>query len=150
MSQFLAMYNKLGAEKFSAAVPTIAPYFGTIEAQFVDLRPGHAEICVRNQPKVHNHIATVHAIALCNGAELVAGTCTDASIPAGARWLPTAMSVQYLAKAKTDIRVLTEATGVDWAVAGDIDVPIAAYDTDGTKVFSAVITMNVKHAPVPA
>jgi acyl-coenzyme A thioesterase PaaI-like protein len=139
------MYNKLGAEKFSEAVAGVAPYFGTIDPEFIELRAGHAEIRVRNQPKVHNHIGTVHAIALCNGAELVAGTCTDASIPAGARWLPVAMSVQYLAKAKTDIRVVTEAANVDWSVAGNIEVPVAAYDTEGTKVFSAVITMNVKH-----
>lgn len=150
MSQFLTMYKQLGAEKFSTAIPSVAPYFGSIDPEFIDLRPGHAEIRIRNQPKVHNHIATVHAIALCNGAELVAGCCTDASIPAGARWLPVAMSVQYLAKATTDIRVVSEAADVDWSLAGNVDVPIAAYDTEGGKVFSAVITMNVKQAKVPA
>lgn len=145
MSQFLAMFQQLGAEKFSDAVCGVAPYFSTIDPEFVDLRPGHAEITIRNQTKVHNHIGTVHAIALCNGAELVAGTCTDVSIPAGARWLPVGMTVQYHAKAKTDIRMLTEAAEVDWSVAGNVDVPVAAYDNAGTKVFSAVITMNVKH-----
>jgi acyl-coenzyme A thioesterase PaaI-like protein len=145
MSQNLALFKQLGAEKFSGAVASVAPYFATIEPQFIDLRPGHAEVRIRNQRKVHNHIGTVHAIALCNGAELVAGTCTDVSIPEGARWLPVGMTVQYLAKAKTDIRVVTEAEAVDWTVAGNVDVPVAAYDTEGTKVLSAVITMNIKH-----
>ena len=145
MSQNLALFQQLGAEKFSAAIGGVAPYFATIEPQFVDLRKGFAEVKIRNQRKVHNHIGTVHAIALCNGAELVAGTCTDVSIPEGARWLPVGMTVQYLAKAKTDIRVVTEADSVDWTQAGNLDVPVAAYDTEGTKVFSAVITMNVKH-----
>ena len=145
MSQNLALFKQLGAEKFSGAVTSVAPYFATIEPLFIDLRPGHAEVRIRNQRKVHNHIGTVHAIALCNGAELVAGTCTDVSIPEGARWLPVGMTVQYLAKAKTDIRVVTEAESVDWSVAGNVDVPVAAYDTEGVKVFSAVITMNVKH-----
>lgn len=80
-----------------------------------------------------------------NGAELAAGTCTDVSIPAGARWLPVGMTVRYLAKAKTDIRIVTDADDVDWTAAGNIDVPVAAYDTDGVKVFTATITMNVKH-----
>ena len=145
MSQNLALFQQLGAEKFSAAIGGVAPYFASIEPQFVDLRKGFAEVKIRNQRKVHNHIGTVHAIALCNGAELVAGTCTDVSIPEGARWLPIGMTVQYLAKAKTDIRVVTEADAVDWTQAGNLDVPVAAYDTEGTKVFSAVITMNVKH-----
>ncbi len=150
MSQFLTMFKQLGAEKFSAAIPSIAPYFGSIDPEFIELRPGHAAIRIRNQTKVHNHIGTVHAIALCNGAELVAACCTDASIPAGARWLPVAMSVKYLAKASTDVRVVTEAASVDFSPAGDIDVPVAAYDTEGVKVFSAVITMNVKHAKAAA
>lgn len=145
MSQFLPLFEQLGSEKFSAAIGQVAPYFSTIDPVFVTLRPGFAEIRIANQRKVHNHIGTVHAIALCNGAELVAGTCTDASIPAGARWLPVGMTVQYLAKAKSDIRVVTEAEAVDWSQPGTIDVPVSAYDTDGQKVFTAVISMNVKH-----
>ncbi|MBL0729875.1 hotdog fold domain-containing protein [Piscinibacter sp. HJYY11] len=145
MSQNLALFQQLGPEAFSAAIGNVAPYFASIEPQFIELRKGFAEVRVRNQRKVHNHIGTVHAIALCNGAELVAGTCTDVSIPQGARWLPIGMTVQYLAKAKTDIRVVTEADGVDWSKPGNIEVPVAAYDTEGTKVFNAVITMNVKH-----
>jgi acyl-coenzyme A thioesterase PaaI-like protein len=145
MSQFLALYKQLGAEKFSSSIGTVAPYFSTIDPVFVELRPGLAQVRIPNQRKVHNHIGTVHAIALCNGAELVAGTCTDVSIPAGARWLPVGMTVQYLAKAKSDIRVVTEADAVDWSQPGNIDVPVAAYDAEGLKVFTAVITMNVKH-----
>jgi acyl-coenzyme A thioesterase PaaI-like protein len=145
MSQNLALYQQLGPENFSAAIGNVAPYFASVEPQFVDLRKGFAEVRIRNQRKVHNHIGTVHAIALCNGAELVAGTCTDVSIPQGARWLPIGMTVQYLAKAKTDIRVVTEAEGVDWSKPGNIEVPVAAYDAEGTKVLGAVITMNVKH-----
>jgi|APIni6443716594_1056825.scaffolds.fasta_scaffold138148_2 hypothetical protein len=53
---------------------------------------------------------------------------------------------QFLAKAKTDIDVRIEGEGVDWTRPGDIDVPVGGYGTAGAKVFSAVITMNVKHA----
>jgi acyl-coenzyme A thioesterase PaaI-like protein len=146
MSQALMMYQQLGAEKFSSGIAGLAPFFSSIDPLFVELRLGFAEVLIRNQRKVQNHIGTVHAIALCNGAELVAGTCTDVSIPTGARWLPVGMTVQYLAKAKSDIRVVTEADAVDWTQPGNIDVPVAAYDVEGLKVFTAVITMNVKHA----
>jgi len=56
------------------------------------------------------------------------------------------MTVAYLAKAKSDLRVVTEAQNIDFSIIGDIVVPVAAYDEDGTKVFTADITMNVKHS----
>lgn len=55
------------------------------------------------------------------------------------------MTVAYLAKAKSDLRVVTEAGDLDFSIAGNIVVPVAAYDEDGAKVFTADITMNVKH-----
>ena len=145
MSQFLEMYKNVGAEQFSKLVTQVAPYFSTIDPEFVELRPGYAEVLLRNQKKVHNHIGSVHAIAMCNAAELVGGTMTDASIPKGARWIPQAMSVKYLAKAKTDLKVVADGEGVDFSQPGEIIVPVAAYDNEGTKCFTADITMNVKH-----
>ena len=144
MSQFLDMFNNVGAEQFSKLVSTVAPYFSTIDPEFVELKPGYAEVLLRNQKKVHNHIGTIHAIAMCNAAELVAGTMTDVSIPKGGRWIPQAMSVQYLNKAKTDLKVVAEGEGIDFSQGGEIVVPVAAYDDAGTKCFSADITMNVK------
>ncbi len=145
MSQFLEMYKNVGAEQFSKLVTQVAPYFSTIDPEFVELRPGYAEVLLRNQKKVHNHIGSVHAIAMCNAAELVGGTMTDVSIPKGARWIPQAMSVKYLAKAKTDLKVVAEGKGIDFSQPGEVVVPVAAYDTEGTKCFTADITMNVKH-----
>jgi hypothetical protein len=42
---------------------------------------GRCEVRIRDRRRVHNHIGTVHAIALCNLAELSAGVMTDATIP---------------------------------------------------------------------
>ena len=53
---------------------------------------------------MHNHIGTVHAIALCNLAELSAGVMTDATIPASMRWIPKGMTVEYLKKATGTMR----------------------------------------------
>ena len=144
MSQMLAMYNSVGNDAFSAMIGQIAPFFSTIDARFTILRPNYAEIVMPFRREVTNHLGTVHAIAMCNMAELVAGTMTDASIPAGCRWIPKAMSVQYLAKAKTDLRAVSNGEGLDWAAGGDIPVPVDVFDTNGVKVFSAVITMNVR------
>ena len=55
---------------------------------------------------VTNHIGTVHAIAMCNLAELAAGTMTEISIPPSMRWLPKGMAVEYLKKAESDVEAL--------------------------------------------
>lgn len=146
MSQFLAMYEQMGAEAFSQGVGQVAPYFATIDPEITEYRVGYCELTLKNQRKVQNHLGTVHAIAMCNAAELVAGITTDASIPAGARWIPQGMTVEYKAKAKTDLRVVCDACDVDFSQAGKIIVPVVAYDADSTPCFSADITMNVKHA----
>lgn len=144
MNQTLGMYRQMGNEAFSKAVTTFAPYFSTIDPTFVDLRPGYAEVTFANRREVHNHIGTVHAIALCNAAELAAGTMTTVSIPEGRQWIPVGMTVQYLAKAKTDMRIVADGAKVDWEQAGDVQVPVDAFDTEGKRVFTATITMNLK------
>ena len=144
MNQTLGMYQQMGNEVFSKAVTSFAPYFSTIAPMFSELRPGYAEVTFPNRREVHNHIGTVHAIALCNAAELAAGTMTTVSIPDGRQWIPVGMTVQYLAKAKTDIRVVADGASVNWEQTGDVQVPVDAFDTEGKRVFTATITMNLK------
>jgi acyl-coenzyme A thioesterase PaaI-like protein len=144
VNQTLAMYQQLGNDAFSKAVANFAPYFATIDPTFKELRPGYAEVVFENRRAVHNHIGTVHAIALCNAAELAAGTMTTVSIPDGRQWIPVGMTVQYLAKARTDMRVVADGASVDWQATGNVEVPVEAFDTEGKKVFTARITMNLK------
>lgn len=144
MNQALGMYQKMGNKVFSKAVTEFAPYFATIDPTFTELRPGYAEVTFANRREVHNHIGTVHAIALCNAAELAAGTMTTVSIAEGRQWIPVGMNVQYLAKAKTDMRVVADGSQVNWDHAGDVQVPVDAFDTEGKRVFTATITMNLK------
>lgn len=146
MSQILNLFNTVGAEQFSATICEIAPYFSTIQPRVIALRPGYAEAQVPFRREVTNHLGTMHAIALCNAAELVAGSMTDASIPQGSRWIPKGMTVEYLAKAKSDVRAVADGSGIDWTQAGDQVVPVDVFDVDGKKVFTARITMNVKAA----
>lgn len=145
MSQMLQMFKQAGTEQFSAMIGQVAPYFASIAPRFVELRPGYAEVKFPKRREVLNHIGTVHAIALCNAAELVAGTMTDASIPAGVRWIPRGMTVEYLAKASGDVRTVADGSALDWSALGDIKVPVMAYVGD-TAVLRAEITMYLSKA----
>ena len=146
MSQLLNLFNTAGPEQFTAMVCQVAPYFSSITPQMVTLRPGYAEATVPLRREVTNHLGTMHAIALCNAAELVGGSMTDASVPAGARWIPKAMTVAYLAKVKSDIRAVSDGSKLDWTKMGDQVVPVEVFDADGKLVFTAQITMDVRAA----
>lgn len=144
MSQFLEMYQQMGSQGFSDVVGQVAPYFASIDPLVTELKPNYCEVRLVKQKKVENHLGTVHAIAMCNAAELAGGMATDVSIPTGWRWIPQGMTVEYLAKAKTDLKVVCDAAGVDFSQPGSVVVHVDAFDTEGTKVFCADITMNVK------
>ncbi|MEA9992909.1 hotdog fold domain-containing protein [Pseudomonas sp. 10B1] len=144
MSQTLSLYNSVGPAAFSNMACTMAPYFSSITPEIIELRPGHSVVTAPFRKEITNHLGTVHAIALCNAAELAGGTMTDVSIPDGARWIPKGMTVEYLAKAKTDIRAVADGSAIDWSTAGDKVVPVDIFDEGGIKVFTAKITMNVK------
>ncbi|MCE7524252.1 MULTISPECIES: hotdog fold domain-containing protein [Alloalcanivorax] len=145
MSQLYQLYQSVDKDTFTQMVCGQAPYFSTIAPRFELLEPGRAQVNVPFRKEITNHLGTVHAIALCNAAELVAGTMTDVSIPAGARWIPKGMTVEYRAKAKTDVVAVADGSQVDWSQEGDLVVPVSIADSDGTEVFTAAITMNVRH-----
>lgn len=148
-SQALAAWKKLsgmpgGKWLFSRFVCLKAPYFASIGAQFVELRPGYCELLLTKRRKVLNHIGTVHAVAMCNMAELAAGTMTDVSIPSTHRWIPKGMTVEYLAKAETDLRAVAALDPVPTLIeATELPVTVDVTDTNGTPVFRAVIRMWV-------
>jgi acyl-coenzyme A thioesterase PaaI-like protein len=144
MSQALAAFNAFGPESFTSMVCQQAPYFSTIQPELVDLKPNYAEARVPFRKEITNHLGTVHAIAMCNVAELVAGLMTDVSIPSGGRWIPQAMAVRYLAKAKTSLRAIANGQDIDWDTAGEKIVLVEVFDEDDQKVFTAEITMNLK------
>lgn len=144
MSQSLSMFNSVGPDAFSKMACQFAPYFSTINPLISELRPNAATVRVPFRKEITNHLGTVHAIAMCNAAELAGGMMTDVSIPSGARWIPKGMTVEYLAKAKTDVTAVASAEGVDWQSDGDKVVNVDIHDCEGKKVFTARITMNVK------
>ena len=146
----LSMYRRLSARPFghwlfSRLVCFKAPYFASIRPRITRLEPNRGEATISHRRGVTNHLGTVHAIALCNAAELAAGTMTDASIPTGCRWIPRGMTVEYLAKAKGDVRAVADGSAIDWSQTGDVKVPVVAYVED-TPVFRAEITMYVSQA----
>ena len=134
-----------GKRLFSALVCWKAPYFRSIRPRFLALRAGHCAVALRKRRRVLNHIGTVHAIAMCNLAELAGGTMTEVTIPPTHRWIPKGMTVEYLKKATTSLvaaaRPLDDAP--DWSRAGHYGVEVLVTDAAGETVFRAEISMWV-------
>ena len=134
-----------GAWLFGFLVCRKAPYFASIAPRITVLRVGHGEATMRHRRAVTNHIGTVHAIALCNLAELIGGLTTDVSIPASMRWIPKGMTVEYLKKAVGTMRATaTPASPPVEADAGyALPVDVVIQDTAGDAVLRARIDMWV-------
>ena len=147
--QFVSRFPA-GRWLFSWAVCWSAPYFASIRPQIKLLKPGRAEVTIKKRRRVENHLITVHAIAMCNMAELAGGLCTDVSIPRGSRWIPVGMTVEYLKKAKTDLTAIADGQHIDWCREGEVVVPVEVRDTQAQLVFRAEIRMNLKSAQASA
>lgn len=149
----LALWQRLsprpgGRWLFTRLVCLKAPYFASIAPRVDVLEPGRGEASLRQRRRTSNHIGTVHAIALCNLAELVGGLTCDASLPKGMRWIPKGMQVQYLAKARGRMHAVAtpefmpEMAEVGYALPMDVSVR----DDKDTEVFRARIDMWVSPA----
>ena len=132
-----------GGWLFSRAVCFKAPYFGSIAPRVLRLEPGLCEARLQDRRAVRNHIGSVHAIAMCNLAELCAGLMTDASLPRGMRWIPKGMSVRYLKKAHgTLLGSAKPAFALTAADSGyELPVLVEVRDGAGELVFDAAVAM---------
>jgi len=142
----LKLYTQLarypaGKWLFSKLVGWRAPYFASIGGVFKQLRAGFVEVHLKNRRKVHNHIGTVHALAIGNLCELAAGTLIEASLPKHLRWIPKGMTISYLKKAATDLRAVCEIATPEHILPGDLAMHVNVYDRNNVVVVSAVITM---------
>lgn len=144
----LSLYRRLrrwpgGQWLFSRAVCFKAPYFASISPRITALESDRCEGTLADRRKVRNHIGTVHAIALCNLAELTAGLMVDASLPPGMRWIPRGMQVQYLAKARGTLHAvaLPAQPIVTATEAYAMPVMVSIRDRAGSEVFQARIDM---------
>ncbi|MDT8991994.1 hotdog fold domain-containing protein [Curvibacter sp. APW13] len=149
MSNTLKIWQRMQSQPggkwlFSRLVTFKAPYFRSIRPQFDELEPNRCRIHIPKRRAVQNHLGTVHAIAMCNMAELAGGTMTEVSVPATHRWIPKGMEVAYLKKAETDlVAVASPAAGTDWTQTGEHQVHVEVRDTREQLVFRATIAMWV-------
>src|SRR5690606_26739324 len=140
-SEALRLFRRLGGSSpgrwlFSRLICHRAPYFASIAPRIERLEAGRCVVRLRAPRALRNHLGTVHAIALCNMAELAGGLATDATIPQSMRWIPKGMSVRYLAKARGTMTATANVPAVaDASTAQKLQARVVVRDGEGQAVF---------------
>jgi uncharacterized protein DUF4442 len=153
MAKVLDLYDRatripyVGRGAFSLAFALKAPYFLTIAPTLVELRPNHAQVRVRKWWGVHNHIGTVHVIAVVNGMEMAMGALAEASIPPQLRWIPKGMALEYLAMSDSTMIATADTEPGDWEGPGEVAVRVQATRADGTVAVRGTIALHVGERP---
>lgn len=129
-----------GKRMFSWAVGRTAPYTGSVGGVYTDVRPGYARVELRDRRAVRNHLASVHAVALVNLAEMTSGVALMTALPPGVRGIVTGLSIEYLKKARGTLVCTTTAlapTAVSGSMTHDVQADIT--NTDGEVVARCVV-----------
>jgi acyl-coenzyme A thioesterase PaaI-like protein len=123
-----------GKRLFSRLVGLAAPYTGSMGAQVVDLRHGHADTRLADRRAVRNHLQSIHAVALANLVELTGNVAVAYSIPDDARFIVAGLSVEYVKKARGTITGLCDVQVPSSSERREIEVRVTLRDAGGAEV----------------
>jgi acyl-coenzyme A thioesterase PaaI-like protein len=156
--QLLANWRRLhslpfGKQLFSWAVGRTAPYTGTVGGVYTEVRPGFARVEMPDRRQIRNHLASVHAVALVNLAEMTSGVALMTALPAGVRGIVTGLSISYKKKARG--RLVCECTAevppsVSPAMTDSLTHDVQASITDGAGDEVAAATVHWRLSPPSA
>ncbi|MBX9857870.1 MAG: DUF4442 domain-containing protein [Gemmatimonadaceae bacterium] len=150
--QLLANWERMqrwpfGKRLFSWAVGRMAPYTGTVGGVYTDVRPGFAQVELRDRQRVRNHLRSVHAVALVNLAEMTSGVALLTALPHGVRGIVSSLDIQYRKKARGTLTCSCTADAPD-VVDAPRDHPVAAVIRDSAGDVVAECTVHWRISPV--
>jgi acyl-coenzyme A thioesterase PaaI-like protein len=137
-----------GTWLFSRILGWAIPYTGTIGADVKILKPGFAQIHMRDRRRVRNHLQSVHALALANLGEVASGLAMLGTLSADTRGIPTQLSIEYYKKARG--RLIAESHCSPPNVTEDTDFEVYADIRDAEGDVVARTTVNWRLGPVPS
>jgi uncharacterized protein (TIGR00369 family) len=128
-----------GKVLFSRLIGRMAPYTGSIGARITALRPGFCQAELPDRPRVRNHLRSIHAVALVNLAELAGNAALGYSLPDDARFIPSALNIEWVKKARGTITATSECPVPATSARAEYVVPIVMTDAAGDVVARATM-----------
>lgn len=138
-----------GKRLFSWAVGRMAPYTGTVGGVYTEVRPGFAQVELRDRQRVRNHLRSVHAVALVNLAEMTSGVALLTALPQGVRGIVSSLDIRYLKKARGTLTCTCTANAPD-TLDTPRDHPVTAIIRDAAGDIVAECTVHWRLSPVDA
>jgi uncharacterized protein (TIGR00369 family) len=137
-----------GKTLFSLMVGWMTPYSGTMGARVAELEPGWCRVTLRDRRRVRNHLASVHAMALANLAEMTSGLAVLVGLPPGVQGIVTGFSISYLKKARGLLTAECRASGLDVKAEREYEAAVTITDAQGDVVAHATARWRLR--PIPA
>ena len=97
---------------------------------------------LRDRRKVRNHLKSIHAAALVHLGEMTGNLALSSLQPNNGRWIVKDMRVEYMKKARGEMRAQCSLEDLDWTESRDVSGVIDILDPQGDRVCQ--ITMNWK------
>lgn len=143
----LSLWSKLqklpfGDWVFSRLLEFQVPHASAIGADIVSLKAGTASSVLRDRRKVRNHLKSIHAAALVHLGEMTGNLALSSLQPNNGRWIVKDMRVEYMKKARGEMRAQCSLEDLDWTESRDVSGVIDILDPQGDRVCQ--ITMNWK------
>lgn len=126
------------------------PYTGTIHPEVIELAPGRAVIAMRDRPRLRNHVGSLHAIALCNLAELTGNAALAASLQPDARFIVRGLRMEYLKKARGRIVASCDCPTSVGPTRAEYELEVSLKDESGAEVARGHFTSVVGPVPLAA
>ena len=136
-----------GKTLFSFLVGWMTPYSGTIGARVAELEPGWCRVTLRDRRRVRNHLASVHAMALANLAEMASGLAVLVGLPTGVQGIVTGFSISYQKKARGLLTAECRVTGLDVTAEREYEAGVTVTDPQGDVVAHATARWRLR--PIP-
>ncbi len=133
-----------GKTLFSLLIGWMAPYSGTMGARVVELEPGWCRVTLRDRRRVRNHLASVHAMALANLAEMASGLAVLVGLPPGIQGIVTGFSISYQKKARGLLTAECRVSGLDVIAEQEYDAGVAITDAQGDVVARATARWRLR------
>jgi len=125
----------------------MTPYSGTIGARVAELEPGWCRVTLRDRRRVRNHLASVHAMALANLAEMASGLAVLVGLPPGVQGIVTGFSIRYQKKARGLLTADCRVSGLDVTAEQEYEAAVTVTDAQGDIVATASARWRLR--PIP-